>query len=188
MKGDVMEVNEDNFLDFTLADVEDAVAVVKHDFDAEAALNLIRYFHYRFRDGGLFDSVQLRPIERAFIEYVEYAFARIVEQGKSPQVAFGLNLGRGEYPRPDTTIRDVEICAYMILLMRNNWKWQDAKGEAANIFFPDGKGDKAVEKAYAEYKNELCQMKDDTLKDLLPNGAQVNHTPAINPVYDGLEK
>lgn len=162
------EVNEGNYLGITIKDVKGALGNVKHGFDYLAARNLIHYFHYRLKDGCLFDNVQLRPTERAFVDYVEYAFARMVEQKKSPEVAFGLAPGRGEHQRESTVERDVVAAAYVTLLMRNNWKWEDAKGEAANFLFHDGKGEKAVEKAYADHKEVFAWMPNESLMDLLP--------------------
>jgi hypothetical protein len=173
MEGDVMQVNEENFRDFTSEDVVNAVGIVKHCFDADAPRNLIHYFHFMLRDGELFGNVQLSPIERAFVNYVGYAFARIAEEGKSTQVAFGLQLGRGEYPREDTTDRDLTAAAHVTLLMRNNWTWVDAKGEAANLLFPDGKGEKAVEEAYRKYKETLWILPNKTLTLMLPEGTPV---------------
>lgn|SRR5665811_540253 len=95
MKGDVMQVNEENFRDFTSEDVVNAVGIVKHCFDADAPRNLIRYFHFMLRDGYLFGNVLLSTAERAFVDYVGYAFARITERGKSAEVAFRLERGRG---------------------------------------------------------------------------------------------
>lgn len=165
---DNFEVNEDNYLDITIQDVKGAVNSVKCDFDEMAARNLIRYFHYRLKNGCLFNDVRLKPKERAFVDYIEHAFARMVEQKKSPEVAFGLAPGRGEHQRESTVERDVVAAAYVTLLMRNNWKWGDAKGEAANFLFHDGKGEKAVEKAYADHKEVFTWMPNKSLMDLLP--------------------
>lgn len=170
------EVNESNYLEITLEDITTALAFIKHDFDDLAARNMIFYFHYMLQAGRIFEKPPLNPIERAFVDYVGHAFSRIVQEGKSPRVAFGLSQGRGEYQRENTTERDAIAAAYMILLMRSNWTWEDAKGEVANFLFPDGKGDKVVEKAYVDCKDEFSLMKDEVLMGLLPS-----NTPRIKP-------
>ncbi len=167
MKGNVMQVNEDNFRDFSSEDVVNAVAIVKQCFDTDAPRNLIHYFHFMLRDGELFQKVQLSPIERAFVDYVGYAFARIAEDGKSTQVAFGLQPGKGEHPRVDTSDRDFNAAVYMVLHIRNGEKWESAKRDAAALFF-DGGGHKAVEAAYAKLKGTLILLDDETLKSYLP--------------------
>ena len=181
MKGDVMEdddfeVNEGNYLSVTPEEVASAVGSVTVSFDEKAARNLIRYFHYRLKNGALFNGVPLRQKERAFLDYVEHAFSRFVEQEKSLNVAFGLTSGTGNRPRDSTTERNVIAAAYMVLLIKyNHWKWEDAKGEVANFLFPDGEGEKAVEKAYSDRRDEFWLMKEETLRELLPN-----NTPQIN--------
>jgi hypothetical protein len=167
-----MKVNKDNFLDFTLEDVEGAVTAIEYGFDAEAAQNLIHYFHYMLRDGCFFECVQLRPKEQAFVNYVAHAFERITEEKSSADIAFGLKLARGKYIRPDTTERDFTAVAYMILLIRNGKTWNEAKGEAANLFSPDG-GDKAMEEAYRKYSKIFGIIPDETLTKMLPEGTPV---------------
>lgn len=162
------DVNEDNYLDFTVKDVTCAVASVKFDFDEVAAQNMVRYFHYRLKNGCLFDGVRLKPKERAFVDYVEHAFARMVEQKKSPEVAFGFVPGRGEHKRENTTERDVIAAAYMVLLMKNSWRRVDAIGIVANFLFPDGNGESAVKEAYAKYRGYFVTLPEKTLLDFLP--------------------
>lgn len=168
-----MQVNKDNFRDFTPETVQGSVELVKLKSNADEAQFLIHYFHFMLRDGGLFDNVQLSPIERAFVDYVEHAFARITEEGESTQIAFGLQLRRGKHPREDTSDRDFIATAYIILLMRKNWTWKDAKGEAANLLFPVDKGDKAVEAAYAKHRDELRICSDEALVGFLPRGTAI---------------
>lgn len=159
--------------DVTKADLEDALASIKHGHDPEAARNLIEYFYERLRDGCRFD-------ERVLYEYLEYAFGRIVNENKSAAVAFGLKSARGEYLRPDTTERDAIAVAYMVLLMRSGRTWEEAKGDAANLLFPDGTGDKAVESAYRQSKEYFQTLPDQTLLDMLPDD-----TPVIKRVMTG---
>lgn len=160
---DGMEVNEENLESFTISDVNDAVGSIKHGFDAIAANNLIRYFHYRFCDGTLFEGVKLRSEEKAFLEYVSHAFSLIVtgkpeeeEQtdattGKSADVAFGLTLGRGKYQREDATERDMKLAACVILLMREEGKtWEFSIDEAATRFYAKG-GSRVAEEAYQQF-------------------------------------
>ena len=168
-----IEVDENNFLELTLADIEGAANIVKHDFESKAAQNLIRYFHFMLRDGYLFDRVKLSPVEQIFIEYVEHAFSRIVEDGKSIQVGFGLTPGRGEHQREDTFERDIIATSYMILLRRNGWSWIDAKEEAAGLLFLVN-GSKAVEEAYSKYRVGFETLTDDVLIGLLPSGTPIS--------------
>lgn len=159
--------------DVSDADLRGALAGVKYGYDPTAARNLIEYFHERMRDH--------RPLnERILREYIEYAFARIVRDGKSTDVAFGLKLVRGKYRRKDTTERDVRAASYITLAMRKNVKWQVAVGDAANLLFPDGKGGKAVEKAYESYRDIFRNLPDKYLKAMLPED-----TPVIKPFMAG---
>lgn len=152
--------------DISDSDLRGALAAVKYGHDPVAARNLIEYFHERMRDCRPLNDLILR-------EYIEHAFARIIEDEKSADVAFGLRLARGEFPRPNTMIRDVQAAAYITILMRKGWTWLEAVGEAANLLFPDGKGDKAVQQAYAEHRDYLGNLRNEYLIGLLPEGAPV---------------
>lgn len=150
----------------TEADLNAALAAVMYGYDPVAARNLIEYFSERIGNGGRFN-------QRVLLELLNHAFVRIIKEGVSADQAFGLKLGRGKYPREDTVIRDVMATAYMVLLMRKGWTWAEAKGEAVNLLCPDGKGDKAVEKAYAYYRDALTSYPDDHLMGMLPPGTPV---------------
>lgn len=150
----------------TRQDLEGALAVVMHGHDPVAAQSLIEYFHDQNLDPAGPDSDIL-------LAFVRHAFRRIVEDKKSADVAFGLSQGRGEYERPFNADRDVIAAAYVVLLMREGWTWLDAKGEAANLLFPDGRGGKAVEHAYENYKHALHGVPDQLLREMLPPGTPV---------------
>lgn len=184
-----MKVDEINFRNIEAKDVVGAVSSVKLDptkygIDRDAAENLIHYFHFMLAGEHLFQNVQLSPIEHAFVDYVGHAFKRITEDGESTQVAFGLQAARGKYKRGDATERDLIAVIHVIMLMRMAWKWQDAIGEAANHWFPDGKGEKAIEAAYSKFKNGdesyLWGAPDALLISMLPSG-----TPHIKPLITG---
>ena len=149
------------------------LAAVKFGHDPAAARCLIEYFYYCIHEGEPYN-------ERVLLEFLHHAFEKIIKQEWSADHAFGLKLKRGMYERPDTTLRDLTAAAYVILLMRRKWTWQDAKGEAANLWFEDGSGDKAVEKAHATYKCALDSLPDESLKDFLPEG-----TPLISRDMSG---
>jgi len=149
------------WLDVADADLNSALAAVKYGHDPVAAKNLIEYFHERFKDGLPYN-------ERILIEFLGHAFGKIIEEGSSADHAFGLKLKRGEYERESTLERDVIATAYVILLMRNRWTYLDARGQAANLLFQDGKGDKAVEAAYATYKDYFRSFPNDILEGMLP--------------------
>ncbi|MHB1214230.1 MAG: hypothetical protein ACYCY9_04495 [Thiobacillus sp.] len=147
----------------TREDLEGALMVVMHGQDPVAARNLIEYFHEHVLDPNA-------PDIDVLLAYIRHAFGRIVEDGKSADVAFGLTPGRGEYEREPHAGRDVAATAYVILLTRNGWTWLDAKGEVANLLFADGKGEGAVDKAYRIYGEALQHAPDPYLLDLLPSG------------------
>ena len=147
------------------ADIHGALAAVKHGHDPVAAKNLIEYFYERIHEGKGFN-------ERVLLAFLDHAFGRIVNEGWDPNHAFGFKLKRGKHTREDTTERNIVAAAYVVLLMRRNWLWKDAKGEAANLLFPDGRGDKAVEKAYGQYRALEC-LPDEYLAGLLPEGTPV---------------
>src|SRR5690606_2857313 len=117
-------------------------------FDPQAARNLIEAFYERIGEGEGLN-------ERILLEYVYHAFGLIVNKGYSADQAFGLDRHRGQRNRPDTFERDLAMAAYMILLWREGWTWIDAKGRAAELFFPDGQGEKAAESAYSRFKEGL---------------------------------
>lgn len=147
-------------------DLKGALVAVIHGHDPVAARNLIECFHERMRDDQTYD-------ERVLLEYVHHAFTKIVKENWTADQAFGLKLRRGHYERDDHLERDIQATGYVILLMRKGWKWEDAIGEAANLLFPDDEGDKAVEAAYAEYKDTLSHEHDDSLLSMLPTGTPV---------------
>lgn len=154
------------WLDVTEADLNDALAAVKYGHDPDAARNLIEYFYERIRSGE-------RHNERVLLEFLDHAFGKIVEDNWSPNHAFGLALKRGQYPRKDTTLRDVMAAAYVILLRRRNLTLQETIGEAVNLLSDDSnKGDKAIESAYAQYKAVLECMPDESLKEMFPPGTK----------------
>jgi len=172
------DVNKDNYLDFTAKDVTRAEKSVRVDFDEVAAQNLIRYFHYRLKNGCLFDDVRLKPKERAFIDYVEHAFARMVEQKKSPEVAFGLAPGKGEHRRESTVERDVQLAAYAILHMRSqgaNPNKEKAFDAAAVKFYAAHGGKPVAKAAYRKYERELKSMTDKSLEELLSNESETSN-------------
>jgi hypothetical protein len=152
--------------DVSDADLNGALMAVKYGHDPVAAKNLIEYFYERIGNCGRFN-------ERVLLELLNHAFGKIIEEDASADQAFGLKLGRGKYPREDKVIRDVMATAYMILLMRQGWTWEDAKGEAANLLCSSDAGDKAMEKAYADHKDLMKLFPDDTLKEMLPPGTPV---------------
>ncbi len=154
------------WVDVTNADLKAAVAAVKYSHDPDAARNLIEYFHERMRDGEQYDLDILH-------ELMAHVFSEIVENKCTADQAFGLKLRRGKYLREPTFDRDVAGAAYMVLLMRNGWTWQDAKGEAANLFFSDDRGDKAMETAYSQYKECLQFLSNQNLAAMLPSDTPV---------------
>lgn len=147
-----------NVSDSTL---EDALAAIMYDFDSLAARNLIEYFYDRLSEG---EGVN----EKVLHKFLVHAFGKIVNDDASADVALGLKLARGKYPRRHTIERDVMAAAFMVLLIRQGRTWQFAKGEAANSLFPDGKGEKAIEAAYVKYREVFETLPDAILSELVP--------------------
>ena len=148
--------------DVTNADLEGALLAIKYGHDPVAAKNLIEYFYERIHGGASFN-------ERVLHGFLDHAFGKVAIEGWSADQAFGLKLKKGHHERANTFERDVIAAAFMVLLMqKKNWRWQDAKGEAANNLFPDGRGEKAVEKAYKSYGIGLKGLPEDYLVGLLP--------------------
>jgi len=159
-------VTDENWRDMHDRDLAGAFASVAHGHDSVAADSLIRYFHFAFKSGELFsDCAALGSQERKLIEYLEYAFDRYVEvkSVKSLDAAFGLKKAVGQRDATDHTMRNIGIAAFVVLRMRDDRKWQDAIGDAANAFFPDGTGQSACEDAYAEFKDSLQCFPSETL-------------------------
>ncbi|HMV21143.1 MAG TPA: hypothetical protein PKL28_11205 [Rhodocyclaceae bacterium] len=148
------------------ADLNGALAAVKYGHDPVAAMNLIEYFHERFKGDFPYN-------ERILIEFIGHAFSKIIEDRWGADHAFGLKLTRGKYEREDNYERNVIAAAYVILLMRKKWTYLDARGEAANLLFPDGKGEKAVEAAYAMYSCHFKSLPSGLLEAMLPLGTPV---------------
>lgn len=145
--------------DVTRDDLDAALASIKRGHDQEAAQNIIEYFHERMSTGISYDQQFLH-------ELMAFVFAGIAE-GKTADQAFGLKLQRGKYEREDTTERDVTAAACVVFMRRKGVRYLDAKGDTANLLFPDGKGEKAVEEAFREYRCELECCTSGTLLELL---------------------
>lgn len=141
-------------------DLKAALASIKNGFDPEAAQNLIEYFHERMSRGYPYD-------EEILHELMALVFARMVEDKRTGSQAFGLKLWRGGYDREETTERDVTAAACVVLLMRKGVLWQDAIGDAANLLFPDGEGEKAIKLAHAQYKSEIEHYPDGAILEIL---------------------
>ena len=112
--------------DVTDADLRCALNAVVHGHDPAAARNLIEYFYRRISVGQPYN-------QHILVEYLHYAFGKIINDKVTADQAFGFKLTRGKYERDDTSERDVFAAAYMTLLMRKGWTWLDAKSEAANL-------------------------------------------------------
>lgn len=140
------------------------LASVVNGSDPDVARALIYHFHSQFSSGEPHN-------ERILIQLVQHAFEKIIDDNWTADHAFGLKLKRGHYKRSDTTARDVIATAYVLLLRRKKWTRQDAMGEAANLLFPDGEGDRAVESAYKKYADDLNWLPDELLKSYLPEDA-----------------
>jgi len=155
---------KNNWRDVTVGELKTELAFLVETNDPVAAKNLINYYQKRFADIGL-DGCPNGAIG-ILCEYIEHVFNKMIVENYTPEQALGLKRPRGKYHRPDTFERDCAITAYMVLLMRQGYKWLDAKGEAANRYFEDGKGDKAVETAYEKYKSlfQVGNFSDSDLK------------------------
>ena len=152
--------------DVTDADLMGALNCITYSHNPVAAKNLIEYFHERL-------SNELHYNEAVLLAFIKLAFRRIAEDGWSADHAFGLKLKRGHQQRGDTTERDVMAAAFVILRMRQGWRWSDAVGGAANLLMPDGRGEDAIKTAYANYREALSLFPDETLGSLLPEGTRV---------------
>ncbi len=148
--------------DVTDADIRGALNAVLHAHNPAAAKNLIEYFHERF-------SNEMPYNEEVLLAFVKMAFRRMAEGGWSADHAFGLKQKRGHHQREDTFERDVMAAAFVILRMRQGWRWEAAIGGAANLLMPDSTGDKAMQAAYAKFKG-LSALPSETLEGLLPPG------------------
>jgi hypothetical protein len=115
---------------------------------------------------------QLQAGSRIVTPYVEnwiiHAFGKILSEGCTADQAFGLKAERGKHERPDTHDRDIVATAMVILAMRSGKNWSEGIGEAANLLFEDGTGDKAVQAAYSKYHEALDLLTSSNLSALLP--------------------
>jgi hypothetical protein len=154
-----------NWRNSTLVELNTELAFVIQENDPVAAKNLINYFHERFNDIGL-DGCPKNDIG-VLCQYMEYVFEKIVVESWNADQALGLKRRRGKYKRAETETRDYELAACMILLVRKGKKWLEAKGETANQFFEDGKGEKAVEAAYSNHKHLFTLFSDEQLEEII---------------------
>ena len=102
-------------------------------------------------------------------EYMAHVFSKMIEDMWTADQAFGLKKRRGQYIRPNKSIRDYECAANMLLLMRHGTKYEDAVGDTANLYFKDGQGDRAVKDAYSKNKALFNNVSftDDDLKEIV---------------------
>lgn len=170
-------------------DIKQLVDAVEYGFDKDAATSLIKYFNELFKS-GLFENHQLTTDEKSFIRYIDRAFGLIAE-GKRADVALGLDLGKGDYEREDTTRRDLVMAAYITKLRRDSGEVNTTKrvrkdgkvvteifmkpklsvNDAAAIasvkyYAPHG-GDATAKAAYHKYRDALVGATDDWLNKLL---------------------
>lgn len=160
------DMARESALAISTADLRGALASVKHDHDPDAAMALIQYFHGKFSAGDPCD-------EQILYEYIEHAFGRIVA-GVSADAAFGFKRVRGERDRIDTTGRDVVTAAFVVLLIRKNWKWLDAVEEVAILIDPGSKGTRWAVDAYSKYKEALSSVASPDLAEMVPEELRSN--------------
>ena len=140
------------------------LAIAKGGSDPEAVKGLMAQLLACMDDG--IESEENRFALRILLDYVRHAFRLILEEGATANQAFGLRTRRGQYRREDTTVRDIQAASFVVLGMRSGKTWLDAVGDAANQLFPDGKGERAVQTAYSNYKEFLENAPDSFLADL----------------------
>lgn len=152
----------------TDADLMGALNAVMYSHDPRAARSLIEYFHERF-------SHEMPYNQDVLLAFLKMAFRRFVDDELKIDIAFGLAQQKGKHRREDTTERDVVAAAFVTLRMRHGVKWNDAVGEAANLLMPDGTGDRAIQSAYAKYKDSLAILPDGFLVGMLPEELRSYH-------------
>lgn len=151
--------NSMKWFDVTDAEINGALAAVIHGHDAEAALKLVGYFYERIQNNEPFN-------ERVLLEYLDHAFGLIVK-GKSADVAFGFTRGKGDRDQEDTMIRDMVVAAHFILQRRQGKSYEGAIQDAAELFWPEGKGHRAVAVAVSNYQTVLRFKPDQELRELV---------------------
>lgn len=159
----------ERWAEFTRADLNTAICYIQSVHDPAMSWSIVKHFHDRMRNDEPYDQDMLHL-------FMKHVFQRMVDgdtaaNGKRIKLtadqAFGFKLRKGQGNIKDTLSRDLKATACMILLMRRKMRWQDAKGHAANILFPDGAGEKAVERAYEAYSGSLNGVPDETLLGIL---------------------
>lgn len=110
---------------------------------------------------------ELLPYEKDLLcLFMKHVFSEILVNNKSPKSALGLTSIQGGL-RTDNMARDYRAAACITLLKRQGQTWQNAVGDAANLFFPDGEGTRAVEDAYSKYRDEFSELPNKTLEGIL---------------------
>lgn len=151
-------------------DLNTAIEYIKVNHDPATVWKIIEYFHERMSSGEPYDQDMLHVFMAHVFERM--VNGEIVGEGKqankklTADQAFGLKLRKGQGNIKDTLNRDLKAAACMILQMRKGMRWLGAKGYAANLLFPDGEGEKAVERAYEEHR-ALMECYPDEVLELL---------------------
>ncbi|TYP65371.1 hypothetical protein [Stutzerimonas stutzeri] len=154
-----------NWTDVKRNDLNTAICYIQNNYDPSITWKIIGYFHERMSQGEPYDQDMLHV-------FMAHVFERMVngeitKKGTRIRLtadqAFGLTMRKGQGNIKGTLDRDLKATACMILLMRDGVLWQDAKGYAANLLFPDDEGEKAVERAYESHRVLLEMLDRDTL-------------------------
>lgn len=138
-----------------------ALCFFEVEHDPETARQLAAYFHERLKSA---DAVSIH--EPLFIRYFRTVMHRLIEQGMKPEQAMGFALQRGKHARADTESRDIRCAAYVVLARRQGNTRLKAIGDAANLFHDADVGDKAVERAYKQYRETFDGFPDAVLQNL----------------------
>lgn len=137
-----------------------ALEAAKTGTAPDVALALMREILTRLDKGD-------RSILPCLENWVAFCFRRILNENVRAGQAFGIEPERGKYEREDTFARNIMAVAFYILARRSGKNRTEAIGDAANRFFPDGTGEKAIEEALSQPKESVTSLYK-TL-DLLPS-------------------
>lgn len=137
-----------------------ALEAAKLGTDAASARALMQEMLNRIRSGD-------GAITPFVLHWAGHAFGKILEDGYTADQAFGLKLKKGMYERQDHFLRDIQAVATVVFIMRTQQKTRTfAIGETANLIFPDGTGDKAIEEACAKYFAAINIMSTEVLESI----------------------
>src|SRR5690554_6025448 len=134
------------------------IEYLKVNYDPERSLKVIACLSARMESDDYVPPELLQAL-------IKHAFALIVE-GRTADQAFGLKPVKGQYPRLNNELRNMQAAALVFLQMRKDNNWENSVTDVAEAMELN---DSVVRRAYSEYKDVFFWLPNETLEDLAGN-------------------